>query len=132
MKGLKIVLWICAIAFLLSFVALLIPWRFMAQWMSGLGIDVLSSAPVKAYAVRVMLAGSGLIGIFFAILATDPLRYGPMVPLAGWGLVFIGLICLAAGLRYGLPAIMFAFDAAFSIVFGTLVLLLRAKAVGER
>jgi hypothetical protein len=97
-----------------------------------MGIEVLAGAPFKAYMARLMCASGGLVGIFFAILATDPLRYGPMLPLAGWGLIFTGLICLAGGIRYQLPPIMFCGDLVFCIVTGVLILIFRARAIEEQ
>jgi len=132
MKGLRVILWVCAIACLLSFVMLFIPWRFMAAWITSMGVEVLAAAPFKAYMARLILGTVGLVGIFFAILATDPLRYGPMLPLAGCGLIFMGLICLAGGIRYHLPPIMFYGDMIFCLVFGALILVFRAKALSEQ
>ena len=132
MKGLKVILWICGIVFLLGFILLLIPWRVMAHWCELIGIEVPLVAPVSVYITRLLLVCSGLVGIFFMILASDPLRYGPMLPLAGYGLILAGLVCLAYGLRYKLPAIMFAGDVVFSIVAGVLILLFRGRATEEQ
>jgi len=120
MKGLRVILWVCAIACLLSFVMLFIPWRFMAAWITSMGVEVLAAAPFKAYMARLILGTVGLVGIFFAILATDPL------------LIFMGLICLAGGIRYHLPPIMFYGDMIFCLVFGALILVFRAKALSEQ
>ena len=132
MKGLKVVLWICGVGLLLSFPFLLVPWRVMADWCGRMGVEIAISAPVAAYTTRGILACCGLIGVFFVILAKDPLRYGPMLPLAGCGLILVGLVCLAGGIRYKLPVIMFAGDVIFSIVAGLLILVFRARAIGEQ
>jgi hypothetical protein len=132
MKGLKVVLWICGIAFLLSFIFLLIPWRVMVHWCELIGIELPLIAPVSVYVTRLLLVCSGLIGIFFLILAANPLRYGPMLPLAGYGLILAGLVCLAYGIRYKLHVIMFGGDVVFSIVAGLLILVFRARAIGEQ
>jgi len=55
-----------------------------------------------------------------------------MLTLAGGGLIFTGLICLAGGIRYQLPAIMFYGDMIFCIVMGALILIFRARAIGEK
>jgi len=132
MKGLKIVLWILGVGMLLSFPFLLVPWRFMAAWCARMGVEIALAAPVAAYMTRGLLVCCGLIGVFFVILAKDPLRYGPMLPLAGYGLVLTGLVCLAGGIRYKLPVIMFAGDVIFCIVAGLLILLFRTRALGGR
>jgi hypothetical protein len=132
MKGLKVVLWICGIAFLLSFVFLFVPWRVMADWCARMGVEIAIAAPVAAYMTRAILVGCGLIGVFFVILAKDPLRYGPMLPLAGYGFILAGLVCLAGGIRYDLPFIMFGFDVIFCVVAGKLILVFRGRAIGEQ
>ena len=131
MKGLKVVLWICGITFLLGFILLLIPWRVMAHWCELIGIEVPLIAPVSVYVTRVILVCCGLIGIFLMILAANPLRYGPMLPLAGYGFILAGLVCLAYGIRYNLQYMMFGFDTIFCIVAGLLILVFRARAIGE-
>lgn len=132
MKGLKIILRVCGIAFLLGFIFLLIPWRVMAQWCGLMGIEVPLIAPVSVYVARLLLVCSGLMGIFFMILAADPLRYGPMLPLAGYGFIFAGLVCLAGGIRYDLPFMMFGFDVIFCVVTGKLILVFRRQAFREQ
>jgi hypothetical protein len=132
MKGLKVVLWICGVGFLLSFPFLLVPWRIMADWCGRMGVEIAISAPVAAYMTRGILVCCGLIGVFFVILAKDPLRYGPMLPLAGYGFIFAGLVCLAGGIRYDLPFIMFGFDVIFCVVAGKLILVFRGRAIGEQ
>lgn len=132
MKGLKIVLWICGITFLLGFIFLLIPWRVMAHWCGLLGMEVPLIAPLSVYVTRLLLVCSGLVGIFFMILAADPLRYGPMVQLGGWGLVLTGLVCLAGGIRYNLPFMIFGYDVIFCVLAGKLILVLRGRALREQ
>jgi len=132
MKGLQIVLWVCGIAFLLGFIFLLIPWRVMAHWCGLMGMELPLIAPVSVYVTRLLLVCSGLIGIFFIILAKEPLRYGPMLPLAGCGLILAGLVCLVGGIRYNLPFMMFGFDVIFFVLAGKLILVFRGRALREQ
>jgi hypothetical protein len=131
MKGLKIILWISAIACILSFIAMFIPFRFLASWSAFFGLKVPATA-VTAYITRLCMACFGLMGVFLVILARDPLTYGPMVSLAGYGAIFLGLVCLAWGLRYQFPPLAFYGDVVFCIVAGALILLFQTKAIAEQ
>jgi len=71
----------------------------------------------------------GIIGVFFAILARNPLKYGVMLPLAAYGLVGYGIFSLVAGMRYGLPVWAYSGDVIFGVVAGVLVLIFRKKAI---
>jgi uncharacterized membrane protein YjjP (DUF1212 family) len=71
----------------------------------------------------------GMIGIFFTILARNPLKYGAMLLLAAYGLLCYGVFCLAGGIRYGLPVWAYYGDVVFGIVAGILLLVFRKKAL---
>jgi len=70
-----------------------------------------------------------MIGIFFVILARNPLKYGAMLPLAAYGLLCYGVFCLVGGIRYGLPVWTYSGDVIFGVVAGVLILVLRKKAM---
>jgi hypothetical protein len=70
-----------------------------------------------------------MIGIFFAILARNPLKYGAMLLLASYGLVIYGIFSLVAGIRYRLPVWIYANDVIFGVVAGVLLLIFRKKAI---
>ena len=72
---------------------------------------------------------TGLIGVFFIILARNPLKYDGMLLLAAYGLLCYGLFCLAGGIRYTLPAWAYAGDIIFGFVAGVLILIFRKKAI---
>jgi hypothetical protein len=74
----------------------------------------------------------GLIGIFFVILVRNPLKYGGMLLLAGWGILFMGLFSLVGGIRYGFPVWTYAGDVIFCGVVGVLVFAFRKKAIQAR
>ena len=97
MKGLKIVLWVCAIACLLGFLGLVMPWTAITRMFQLYGLSPLATQPVEAYMLRLTAALVGMIGVFFLLLALQPLRYGPMLYLAAFGLLAFSLLTLVAG-----------------------------------
>jgi hypothetical protein len=130
MKGLKIVLWISGILMLLDFVGMLIPLRFLVAWSRAFGVDMFLD-PMTSYMVRMCQAMCGLVGVFLIILAKDPLKYGPMVLLAGYGSIFLGLVVLVAVVRYALPQVTYI-GAVLCVVVGLLILVFRGKALQEQ
>jgi len=74
------------------------------------------------------MAISGMIGIFFVILAQNPPKYGAMLLLAAYGLLCFAVFCLVGGIRYGLPVWAYSGDVIFGVVTGVLILVLRKKA----
>ncbi len=131
MKGLKTVLWICGALLLLEFVEMLVPVRFLASWCGRFGIEMPLDS-MSTYMMRMCQASFGLMGVFLIILAKDPLKYGPMVLLAGYGDLFLALVVLAWGSRYGLPPLMVWLGTATLVTVGVLILLFRGKAIQEQ
>ena len=130
MKGLKIMLWICAIRFLPAFIPAVIPWRVLAAGVDWLGIQPPGTEEFTKIMIRLSLAGFGMVGIFFAILARNPFKYGVMLLLAAYGLVGLGIVLLVAGIRYsGLPLWTYSINAIFGVVAGILLLIFRKKAI---
>nr|VFJ54652.1 MAG: hypothetical protein BECKFM1743A_GA0114220_101352 [Candidatus Kentron sp. FM]VFJ55168.1 MAG: hypothetical protein BECKFM1743C_GA0114222_101524 [Candidatus Kentron sp. FM]VFK09210.1 MAG: hypothetical protein BECKFM1743B_GA0114221_100985 [Candidatus Kentron sp. FM] len=133
MKALKIILWICAIGFALAFPFAALPWPVITGFIHWVGIVPPDAAapPITVFMFRLALVTFGMIGIFFAILARNPLGYGPMLVLAAYGLVGYGVFCLVGSIGYGLPVLAFSGDVAFGIVAGLLLLVFRKKALHE-
>ena len=128
MKGLKIILWICAICCLLGFVIAVLPWRAMTALFHWIGVQPPTAEPITVYIFRLCMAISGMIGIFFVILAQNPPKYGAMLLLAAYGLLCFAVFCLVGGIRYGLPVWAYSGDVIFGVVTGVLILVLRKKA----
>ena len=63
MKGLKIILWICAICCLLGFVIAVLPWRAMTALFHWIGVQPPTAEPITVYIYRLCMAISGMIGI---------------------------------------------------------------------
>lgn len=124
MNGLKVILWVCAVAFLLGFPLLVTPWDTINDMVGWFGVAPLSSDPVVMYLMRMSCGLMGFIGVFFVVLARNPLGYGAMLDLSGYGLVVVGLLALSVGLSLGLPAVVFAGDTVFAIALGAAIVTL--------
>lgn len=129
MKGLKIILWICAICCLLGFMATTLPWRVISAFYDLVGVRPPTAEPITVFIFRLFLAIFGMIGIFFVIFARNPLNYGAMLLLAAYGLLCFAVFCLAGGIRYGLPVWLYSDNVIFSVVAGVLILTFRKKAI---
>ena len=125
MKGLKVVLWICAVCCLSGFVAAVLPWQVMTAWYH----QPPTAAPITVFVFRLFMGVSGIIGIFFVILARNPLKYGAMLLLAAYGLLSFGVFCFVGGIRYAIPLCTYFGDAIFGVVAGVLLLIFRRKAM---
>jgi hypothetical protein len=132
MKGLKTVLWVCAVVCLLSFVFAALPWGFIKGWFEFFGLKPFAAEPMTVYMFRLCLATYGLIGIFFVILARNPLKYDGMLFLAAYGALLTALFCLAGGIRYGLPFWAYGCDVIFCALAGVLLLIFRKKAMATK
>jgi hypothetical protein len=129
MKGLKIVLWICAICCLLGFIITALPWQVITALYHWKGIQPPTAEPTNVLIFRLCGVISGMIGIFFVILARNPLNYGAMLLLASYGLLGFGLFCLLGGIRYGLPVLVYSKKFILFVVLGILILIFRKKAM---
>lgn len=128
MKTLKVVLWIAAIGCFTAVPFVFLPWTVAESIAARFGIESLPSTPISVYFFKVVLGVVGLIGVFFVILARNPLKYGPMLSLAAFGLVLFGVLALILGLSLKLPPIVYIGDALSGLVLGIAVLILSSRA----
>ena len=127
MRGLKICLWITGIACLLAVVGLFLPLSACESIAGFFGIETLPDSPLVMYATRTVSAMSIGIGVFFVILALNPMKYGVMVPFSGLAAVFTGVVCFITGLAVGMPAVWFLGDTLSCLVLGVLILVFWQK-----
>jgi len=127
MKGLKIALWIPAIVYLLNFLGGILPWTMLSNIGSYIGVDISGCHGVVKYIVRLALVGFGFVGVFYLLLALNPLQYGKMLTLAGYGLILFGPVALAWGLYYDFQLWIWVVDVLFSFIFGGLILFFQSK-----
>lgn len=128
MRGLKICLWIAGIGCLLAGVALFLPINALESWAKLFSEESLPRTAVFFYIVRLILATYFGVGLFYVILARDPMKYGVMIPFSGIIAVFIGIVCLVSGLVYEMPALWFLGDVIPSIVLGVLIFIFWQRA----
>ncbi len=127
MKTLKFVLWVPAIGCLSAVPFIFLPWSVIESIGSWFGIESLPSMPIAVYFFKVTFGVFGLIGVFFVILARNPLESRPMLSLGAFGLILFGLLALVAGLYLGLPPIVFLGDGLSGLVLGIAILFLSSK-----
>ena len=89
------------------------------------GIDSLHlpDSPLFEYAARLMSAMYVAVGVFFVILALDPMKYGVMVPFTGLAAIFLGVVCAITGLVVRMPVLWFLGDSVSCAVLGILIVL---------
>ena len=122
MRALKICLWIAGVGCLLSVFGMFLPMSVFESIAKFFGIELLPDSPLLVYAVRLMSATYAAVGVFFIILALQPMKYGIMVPFSGVGAVFVGVVCAIAGLLTAMPLWGFLGDSLSCLVLGVLIL----------
>jgi hypothetical protein len=122
---------VCAIAFLLSFIFAVLPWRALTAWANLFGVQIPAAEPWIVFVFRLLGATYGMIGVFFVILAQNPLKYGAMLLLAAYGLLLLGILELIGSIRYALPFITYIVDVIFCFITGILILIYRREAIDE-
>ncbi|WP_126457059.1 hypothetical protein [Sulfuriflexus mobilis] len=132
MKSLKVALWVTALGCLTAVPFIFLPWAILENLISWFGIEPLPNVPVVVYFVRVVCGVFGLIGIFFIILARNPLGYGPMLDLGAYGLILFGLLALMLGFTSGLPLMVYIGDALFGLILGIIISILSSKSKRAR
>jgi hypothetical protein len=121
MRGLKICLWITGIVSLVSVVGLFLPLSACESIARFFGTERLPASTLIMYAVRTVSAMYIGTGVFFIILALDPVRYGVLVPFSGLAAIFIGVVCAITGMTVGMPVLWFLGDFLSCAVLGVLI-----------
>ena len=122
MKGLKVVLVVIGVLCLLSALGLVVPWLTLVGWAESIGLEPPPGHPVIFYGMRLACLASALIGVFFLVLASDPLRYRPMLVLAVCGCFAVAGVALVAGRLTGMQPLWYLGDTVSSAVAGLLIL----------
>jgi len=121
MRSLKICLWIAGIGCLLSVFGMFLPISVFESIAKFFGIESLPDSPLIMYAIRTVAATYIGVGVFFIILALEPMKYGVLVPFSGLAAVCIGVVCAITGLTVGMPVLWFLGDSLSCVVLGVLI-----------
>jgi hypothetical protein len=122
-KGLKTVLVaVGALCVLSCMPGVFVPWSAIVRLLGFLGYSARPVHPLIPYCLRLTSLGYGLMGVLFLVLASDPLRYRPMLVLAVCGLFLLGLLALGAGWLVQLRPPWYLADAASCLVGAVLIL----------
>jgi hypothetical protein len=128
MRALKICLWVAGILCLLSVFGMFLPLSAFESIAKFFGVESLPDSPVVEYAVRAVSATYVGVGIFFVILALNPVKYGVMVPFSGLCAIFIGVVCAITGVSVRMPALWYLGDSVPCVVLGVLILVFWRRA----
>jgi hypothetical protein len=123
MRGLKTVLTVIGIVcFLSSVPAVAAPWSSVVRWLGILGLEAPPEHPAVVYMMRIGSLSFALIGIFFLVLASDPLRYRAMLVLAVCGCWAVAICALAAGWVVQMQPVWYVADVLGCALAGVLIL----------
>ncbi len=128
MRALKICLWIAGVSCLLSVVGMFLPVGVLESLAKAFGGQTFPDSPLFLYALRLMSATYVAVGVFFVILALDPMKYAALVPFTGLAAVFLGVFCGITGLAVAMPPLWFLGDSVSCTILGVLILVFWRKA----
>src|SRR5210317_81901 len=99
MRTLRISLWISAIfCFILSLFGLFAPFSVLESLANYFGTKT-----IIIYGTRTASSAFIGMGAISIILASNPMKYGAIVPVSGISSIFIGVVCVVTGLAVGMP-----------------------------
>lgn len=128
MKSLKVALWVAAIGCLTAVPFIVLPWHVLNKIVLWFGFEPIPNDQLVMYILRVSCGIYGLIGVYFIILARNPLGCGPMLDLGAYGLAIFGLLSLVIGLSLEISPRVFAGDALSGLILGIVIIVLSSKA----
>lgn len=131
MNILKITLWICGLGCLSAIPFIFLPWHIIGDILIWFGVEPIPDIVNLQYFSRIAYGVFGMIGIYFIILARNPLAYGPMLYLGAYGLIAFGILSFILGIVLNIPRIIFLGDAIFGILIGIIIIILSSKAKKE-
>ena len=122
MRALKISLWVAAITCLAGGIGVFLPMSAWGQMAKLFGVEVFEISPMFEYIVRLLSATYAIIGVFFVILAKDPIKYGVMVPFSGTAAVILGMMCAIIGVMAKMSPPWFFGDSISCVAIGIFIL----------
>jgi hypothetical protein len=127
-KRLRVVLRIAGLGCMTGVFGVALPFGWLNEWLGMMGLGEIPAGPLPAYAVRGVAATFVFVGVYFLLLAGDPVRYAPFLTLSIAALLAIGTVCLITGATTGMRPAWYLTDVAFCWVLGLLMLLWRKPA----
>jgi len=130
MKGLRVMLVVMGILCVVSCApGAVAPWSTINHGFQVLGYESLPDRALVVYGVRQSSLWLALMGVFFLVLAADPMRYRPMLVLTVCGLFLTAALSLAAGLLTHMQPPWYLFDFAACLAAAVLILALWPRPV---
>jgi hypothetical protein len=80
-RRLKVVLWIAGLGCGIAILGVVLPWSWLSSWAAAYGLEEVSPTPLRVYATRAASATWAFVGLFFLLVARDPLAYAPFLNL---------------------------------------------------
>ena len=122
MRALKVCLCVVGVFCLLAAFVMVLPFSVQESLYNVLGDEPLPRAKMFSHLIR----GAGVtffgVGIFYIILAWNPLKYGVLVPFSGAAAVLFGLWCGVSGLVTRLHAFLYVKDSLGALILGILII----------
>jgi hypothetical protein len=120
-RRLRVVLWVAGAGCGMAAFGVVAPWDWMSSWMAAFGAEEMSASPMRVYGMRAACATWVFVGLFFLLVARNPLAYAPFLNLAIGGLLCVGLVCLITGVAVGMQPPWYLTDVAFCWIIGALL-----------
>ena len=100
---LTLILRIGGVATVCAFFAVFLPTEWMASTHQALGLGVFPRAPVVDYLARSIALLYGFHGVLMLIVASDPVRYRPLVAYVAVMDITFGVVIAAIDVHAGMP-----------------------------
>jgi hypothetical protein len=123
MSTLKTCLWIIGVFYVGAAVALCMPLHWLDSFLNVFGGPPLPEASAFLHLARsssILVLG---VGIFYIVLARNPVRHWDKVPFAGMGAILFGIAVGISGLVHELPPFYYVKDSVITLVCGSLIVI---------
>jgi hypothetical protein len=109
---------------MLTFAVVFMPLSWIASWHSWLGIGVMPDDPLLRYVIRGAAFAQGGVGVLVWVIATDVVRYRPLVITTAAISLFAAPAYYFIDATAGMPRFWCVFDFAFCFLAGGVLLTL--------
>lgn len=113
---------------LLAFVAVVMPFEWMAAAHRQMGMGELTETPLVNYLTRSLSALYAMLGLFMFALAKDIRRYAPFISFLGIAYLGFGLFMVLLDSFSGMPLWWVLLEGPTVMVSGTIILFLHRRA----